>query len=315
MIIGINILKIYDKDHLSCSLAVAQKILLAFKKMRLKKYILSITLGCTLLGAFGLIAYRYSDPTPHQQMIQLLQKLAIRNQSPANPFNPEKKVAHCDSMLKIKGEEKNIYTLAMEAPMLLRVGEEQKAVNVYEDLLNRSNFDDVSNMLPDMAIAYMRLGERSNCMLNHNKSSCVFPIKDGGVHRIKTGSSKAIGVYKTILKSDPNDLVSRWLLNIAYMTLGTYPKSVPKEYLIPNLDTDTGYKVKPFTDMAPDLGLDRFGRAGGVIVDDFNNDGYLDIVTSAWDLTDQMHYYQKTSKYFVKSVIFFMCKTYFLLHN
>ena len=251
-----------------------------------------IILGCTLLGAVGLIAYRYTGPTPHEQMITLLKKLAIRNQSLTNPFNPDRKIAHCDSILSKKGEEKNNYELAMEAPLLVRVGKEQKAVDIYEDLLKRSNFITINDMLPDMAIAYMRLGERTNCMLNHNKSSCIFPIKDEGVHRIKTGSSKAIEVYKTILKGKPDDLESRWLLNIAYMTLGTYPQSVPKEYLIPNLDIDTGYKIKPFTDMASDLGLDHFGRAGGVIVDDFNNDGYLDIVTSAWDLTDQMHYYQ-----------------------
>src|SRR3569832_124523 len=110
----------------------------------------------------------------------------------------------------------------------------------------------------------MRLGERSNCMLNLTGSSCVFPIKDAGVHRIKTGSQKAIQVYETILESEPNDLTSRWLLNVAFMTLGTYPKSVPKKFLIPNLDADNGDKVKPFTDMAADLGLDIFGRAGGV---------------------------------------------------
>ncbi len=129
-------------------------------------------------------------------------------------------------------------------------------------------------------------------MLNHTGSSCIFPIKDEGVHKIKTGSKKAIEIYERILKDNPDDLQSKWLLNIAFMTLGLYPKDVPKQLLIPNLDADTAYKVKPFTDMAHDLGLDIYGEAGGVIVDDFNNDGYLDIVTSGWDLGDQMHYFQ-----------------------
>ena len=44
--------------------------------------------------------------------------------------------------------------------------------------------------------------------------------------------------------------------------------------------------------MAADLGLNINSRAGGVIVDDFNNDGYLDIVTSGWELSDPMHYFQ-----------------------
>jgi hypothetical protein len=165
-------------------------------------------------------------------------------------------------------------------------------VKIYKDLLQRMDFMELSDKMSDIGIAYMRLGERSNCMLNHNGSSCIFPIKDQGVHKIKTGSQKAIEVYEAMLKSNPKDLESKWLLNIAFMTLGGYPKSVPQEFLIPGLDADTAFKVKPFTDMAADLGLNINGRAGGVIVDDFNNDGYLDIVTSGWDLSDPMHYFQ-----------------------
>jgi tetratricopeptide (TPR) repeat protein len=265
---------------------------LALKKMSLKKHIPKIILTATLLCAFGLIAYRYIEPSSHLQMIQLLRQLEKRNTNMANPFNPESKLAHCDSVLSQPAGSKNIYSLAAKAQLLLKIGKEQESVDIYEDLINRMDFSTVNDMLPNMAIAYMRLGERSNCMLNHTGSSCIFPIKDAGVHRIKTGSSKAIEVYKTILKSEPDDLSSRWLLNIAYMTLGTYPKSVPKQFLIPNLDSDTAFKVKPFTDMAADLGLNINGRAGGVIVDDINNDGYLDIVTSGWDLSDPMHYFQ-----------------------
>jgi len=32
--------------------------------------------------------------------------------------------------------------------------------------------------------------------------------------------------------------------------------------------------------------------AGGSIVDDFNNDGYLDVVTSSWDLSENMQYFE-----------------------
>jgi hypothetical protein len=260
--------------------------------MKLKNTIPRIILGGVLMCALGSIAYRYAEPTYHQQMVQLLHQLEKRNTNMANTFNPESKLAHCDSILSLPNAGKNIYLLAAKAQILLKTGREQESVNIYEDLLRQGDFNAINDMLPNMGIAYMRLGERSNCMLNHTRSSCIFPIKEGGVHRIKTGSSKAIEVYKTILKGEPGDLTSRWLLNVAYMTLGTYPKSVPKEFLIPNLDADTVFRVKPFTDMAADLGLDIYGRAGGVIVDDFNNDDYLDIITSGWELSDPMHYFQ-----------------------
>jgi hypothetical protein len=147
-------------------------------------------------------------------------------------------------------------------------------------------------LLSEVGIAYMRLGERSNCMLNHTGSSCIFPIKNDGVHKIQTGSRKAIQIYKTILRVHPDDMESRWLLNIAYMTLGEYPQKVPKNVLIPGLNADSVAGQKPFKDIAKSLGLNVNGRAGGVAVDDFNNDGYLDIITSAWDLSDPMHYFE-----------------------
>lgn len=261
--------------------------------MKLKKHIPKVIISAViLLSITGFIAYRNAEPSPHAQMIELLRALAKRNNNMANPFNAKPKLAYIDSLLNQPNNTQNVFSLKAKAALLLKEGQEQKAVDIYEKLMNRMDFNDVNDMLPDMGIAYMRLGERTNCMLNHTGSSCIFPIKDEGVHRIKTGSSKAIQVYETILKSEPNDLTSRWLLNVAFMTLGTYPKAVPKEFLIPGLDADTGYKVKPFTDMAADLGLDVFGRAGGAIIDDFNNDGYLDIITSGWDLTDPLHYFQ-----------------------
>jgi hypothetical protein len=228
----------------------------------------------------------------HEQMIAILKELNKRNHSMLNPFNPEVKAAHIDSLLKTKGKEHDIRLLNSEASLILKGGHEERSVQIYEDLISRVDFMYLDKLMPDLAISYMRLGERNNCMLNHNKSSCIFPIKDGGVHKIQTGSRKAIATYEAILKGNPDDYESKWLLNIAFMTLGEYPKNVPAEFLLPGLDADTAYKVKPFTDMAADLGLDINGRAGGVIVDDFNNDGYLDIITSGWDLTDPMHYFQ-----------------------
>jgi len=44
-----------------------------------------------------------------------------------------------------------------------------------------------------------------------------------------------------------------------------------------------------------DLGLDISTLAGGMIVDDFNNDGYLDIMTSAWGLNESMHYFKNNA--------------------
>jgi len=257
-----------------------------------KKNRRKITKVIFILSALSSFVSCHRATSSHQEMIDILQKLDKRNNSIGNAFRAEGKIAYCDSLLKLPGNEHNTTILLKKAQLLLQSGQEQKSVDIYKDISKRMDSTHLHNMLPGMALAYMRLGERNNCMLNHNGSSCIFPIKNEGVHKIKTGSQKAIEIYEEILKDNPDDLQSKWLLNIAFMTLGRYPKDVPKQLLIPNMGADTAYKVKPFTDMANDLGLDINGEAGGVIIDDFNNDGYLDIITSGWDLNDPMHYFQ-----------------------
>ena len=210
----------------------------------------------------------------------------------ANPFNPEAKIAYCDSLVKIPPNDQDSYLLSAQASLLLMAGQEEKSVGIYENIINKLEFMPSDRLLSEVGIAYMRLGERSNCMLNHTGSSCIFPIKNDGVHKLQTGSRKAIQIYKTILRVHPDDMESRWLLNIAYMTLGEYPQKVPKDLLIRGLNADSVAGEKPFKDIAKSLGLNVNGRAGGVAVDDFNNDGYLDIITSAWDLSDPMHYFE-----------------------
>ncbi|HSJ69563.1 MAG TPA: FG-GAP-like repeat-containing protein, partial [Anditalea sp.] len=136
-----------------------------------------------------------------------------------------------------------------------------------------------------LALSYLRLGEQENCLHHHSSASCIIPIREEGYHQLRFGSSEAIKIYEEILAGMPWDLESKWLLNIAYMTLGEYPERVPKEFLIPEAVFKSEYPLQPFTDIAPQLGLDVNQLSGGSIVDDFNNDGYLDIVVSSWFIT------------------------------
>lgn len=232
-------------------------------------------------------------PSSHQEMIKILKEEGKRNFSRLNINSPEAQLIQCDSDILNTTDQGDINFLNYtKASLLVKVGQEEKAVSIYENLIDRMDPAVSEQMLPEAAIACMRLGERNNCMINHTGSSCVFPIQKDGVHVLQTGSQKAIKLYQQILKQHPDDLESRWLINIAFMTLGQYPKNVPANLLIPGLDTDTGYKVNAFTDAAASLKLGVNNKAGGVIADDFNNDGYIDIITSGMGLDDEMHYFQ-----------------------
>jgi hypothetical protein len=130
------------------------------------------------------------------------------------------------------------------------------------------------------AVAYLRLGEQENCILNHSAASCLLPIRKEGVHQRQRGSRAAIEVLDDILRHVPDELEARWFLNIAHMTLGEYPDKVPPRFLIPPQVFKSGYDIGRFPDVATALGIDVEDNAGGGIVDDLDNDGDLDIMVS-----------------------------------
>jgi hypothetical protein len=236
---------------------------------------------------------------PNQAMIDLLQDAAKYDDNPQNVFAPQAKIRSCDSLLHHSTDEDVLLKAQHDkANALLQAGQENMAIEIYQNLLDKvslSQFDQRQSLMKDMAIAYLRSGERTNCIHNHSAESCIFPISKGGEHHDKTGSEKAIELYKAILAEDHNDLESRWLLNIAYMTTGGYPDEVPPQYLLKIRNDDSTHIVKPFRDVAANMGLNYKCIAGGSIIDDFNNDGYPDIVLSSWSLTEPMRYYRNNA--------------------
>jgi tetratricopeptide (TPR) repeat protein len=214
-------------------------------------------------------------------------------------FCAEAQELYYDSLLKLSSNtpRQMISAEYMKADALLKLGEEKRAIGLLEDVLEKMKRNKGQGPGKDprksLALAYLRLGERNNCIAGHGTASCIFPIQGDGVYTDPYASEKAIEIYRTLLKEDPDDLESRWLLNLACMTLGQYPSALSPALLIPGLDKDTGeYKLNAFTDMAGSLGLaETKNTGGGAIIDDFNNDGYLDIITGDWDNDHGMHYF------------------------
>ena len=175
---------------------------------------------------------------------------------------------------------------------LLLDGQSEEAVRVFQQLQGAVEQPGVLHRIQILlGLAYLRLGEQENCILKHNIDSCLMPIEGAGVHEIERGSRGAIGEFEGVLERNPDDLSARWLLNIAYMTLGEYPDQVPPQYLIPPHVFESDYDIKRFRDVAPGLGLDVIGLSGGGIMEDFDGDCYYDIMASSWGLRDQVRYF------------------------
>jgi len=230
----------------------------------------------------------------NEQMVAWLKEQSVFANNSANAYAPIAVLKHIDSLIKAAHLGTDVVTLNVnKSTTLLQLGEEQKAVNLMDSLLNKTFIPDYllrQNVIKALALAYLRLGERTNCIHNHSAESCIFPISGGGIHTDKNGSEKAIELYQKLLKTDPSDYESKWLLNIAYMTTGGYPEQVPQELLIKTtVNSNTG--IVPFKEVAMNLGLAVKKVSGGSIVDDFDNDGYNDIITSSASLAEPMHYF------------------------
>jgi hypothetical protein len=143
-----------------------------------------------------------------------------------------------------------------------------------------------ANMEALLGIAALRRGETENCVACRNEASCLFPLAPEAVHRRTAGSREAIRRFTSYLEKRPEDLGVRWLLNIAYMTVGEYPARVPPVHLLPLEPFLSKVEVGRFVNVSARVGLDARGpnMAGGCIVDDFDGDGRLDVFTSNSDV-------------------------------
>jgi hypothetical protein len=75
-----------------------------------------------------------------------------------------------------------------------------------------------------LGATWLRAGEVENCLLMPNADRCLFPVLPGGVHVKQEGAKNAAAIFTEYLASNPDDLEVRWLLNLSYMLLGTYPQ-------------------------------------------------------------------------------------------
>ncbi|HEY7449841.1 MAG TPA: FG-GAP-like repeat-containing protein [Vicinamibacterales bacterium] len=150
-------------------------------------------------------------------------------------------------------------------------------------------------MLEALGVAHLHKSGMDNGIHRAPGDVCLFPSFDRGSSRSyeRTGDSqRAIEHFLNYLKEKPDDHEVRWLLNLAYMTVGRYPDKVPPAYLIPPSAFGSAEDVGQFRDVAPQAGLNVVATAGGVIVDDFAGTGRFDVITSNFDSCGPMQYFR-----------------------
>lgn len=192
-----------------------------------------------------------------------------------------------------------IGAMILKATFLNSEGEAEEAYKslceARERLRDRDDLavDFLYSIIYYQAVTALRRGENDNCIACRGQSSCILPIVPAAYHKNRLGSRQAIVHLHEYLDKFPDDYEVRWLLNVAHMTLGEYPEKVDRRYLIP-LDhyLNSEFNIGKFEDIGHLVGVNRFNQAGGGIMEDFDNDGLLDLAATSLDPTQPMAFYR-----------------------
>ncbi|RKN81802.1 FG-GAP repeat domain-containing protein [Ulvibacterium marinum] len=241
-------------------------------------------------------------PPGNLAMAEELKSLA-ENADPANNYmlNEARAVYYYKNHIRTGKNDSlslKLYTHYLEE--LINAGFVEKAITEIESHLTDQKETEVTSLNKELydllGLAYLQKGEEENCVEHHTVKSCIIPIEKEGLHHDTSSAEKAILIYTKLLKAFPEDLQARWLLNLAYMTLGDYPEGVPKNVRIPNIAKTKTTVFPEFRDVAMQLGVHTTGLAGGVVSEDFDNDGLLDIMVSSYGLNDPLRLFRNTGK-------------------
>lgn len=237
------------------------------------------------------------DEDGHQRMLLLLKDIAQRTPQ-ENPFLGDAQAVQLKHQLGALSESADVKQrfelLNKLGVQQLQLGQTQEAIKCFQHCLALvpPSWTDVMNKVEyQLAVGYLRQAENENCVMCTNGDSCILPIRNQGVHRNRAGSENAIKHLTAVLLRTPEHVSARWLLNLAHMTLGGYPEKVPERFRLPTDLFKSEIDFPRFENIAAKLKLDEVSLAGGMVVDDFNDDGWLDVVTSQWSTIGQVRIY------------------------
>lgn len=195
-------------------------------------------------------------------------------------------------------------------------GEFAEAISLLNDAIKHHG--ESENFLYWLGFSYMRLAEEKNCLahlrmegnhLHHFNMPiqgllgdqdeikknfslmCSLPLLM--THKQDQYSEQAIGLFTKLLENyDRDNPKYLWALNFSYMTIGEYPDSVPKQFLIENeytnkytarskLNEEQALTEFSLENRSKQWSVDTHNSGKGVTAEDFDGDGFLDLVVAS----------------------------------
>jgi hypothetical protein len=249
----------------------------------------------------------------HRRMLAALREIAERTDA-ENPWLGEGRRDGARARLAEAdrgGDELARFRALLDlAEQDLRLADEQVAIEHFTaayallpGLAGRIDEREAARAVFRLGVAHLRYGESQNCAARHTAESCILPIRGTGVHVDQDGSRQAIRYFEEVMgrvpQSSPLFLKAAWLANLAHMTLGGYPDAVPERYRIPPSVFAPEQPFPTFANVAPELGVGTWSLSGGAVLDDFDGDGDLDLLTTTFDTRGEPRYFRNDGGAFV----------------
>ncbi|MCG8455610.1 MAG: VCBS repeat-containing protein, partial [Holophagales bacterium] len=140
-----------------------------------------------------------------------------------------------------------------------------------------------ASVLRVLAIAHLQAAEDLNCLLSHSGSACIVPVAEDARHREPAHARRAGDLYARLVELAPAQARYAWLLNLSRLLTGDWPGGVPEASRLPAGGLAGPADGGRWRNRGPELGLAGEDLAGGAVVEDFDGDGWLDLVATTWD--------------------------------
>jgi hypothetical protein len=144
-----------------------------------------------------------------------------------------------------------------------------------------------------LGIAYLHKASLDNRLFHAPGDRCLLTSTGLQALAQPADTAKAVERFVAYLSGRPEDLEVRWLLNLASMMRGGHPGGIPAGQRLPPDALRPGESLARFVDVAESAGVNAFASAGGVIVDDFDNDGRFDLVTTNSQACGPMRFFHR----------------------
>ncbi|HVF60437.1 MAG TPA: CRTAC1 family protein [Thermoanaerobaculia bacterium] len=229
-----------------------------------------------------------SRPTPQQTRAEFT-AICERLKAGGDRFFGEEAAVHSRRELAEAGSDPGRRTVAAAnlAVELLRLDRPAEAAGLLQEALDtarRHGFPQPlrQSLTRHLAQAHLQLGEDANCVHHRQAASCILPIAREAVHAADPRPVRRAGdLYSELLEQGVEDPLVRWLANLTRMLSADYPQGVPARFRLAAGALEPQVPFPRWREVAAALGVASFDWAGGAVLDDFDSDGLLDLVTSS----------------------------------